>query len=134
MEIELAERLRKWQAELEEQVMARILAVPLLNHARFRFEPLPSDVCEELTEGTSASLVAGVIVNGDVAIALNHWGYKPGQVSYLVFERTLDGGWDHEPVAVSDNPTWRNQCMGGRSQALDGAIVLAIRTLIERVL
>jgi hypothetical protein len=83
-----------------------------------RLNDVSQRACAALDEGTSSDFTQGVQLNETVAIFLDHWGMKPHQYSFAVFEKT--GG------------SWQHVC--SRIEQINEAVASAIHTLAERAL
>ena len=83
-----------------------------------RLKEVSKKTCAALDEGTSSDFTQGVRLNESVAIFLDHWGMKPDQYSYAVFEKAA-GCW---------------QLVHGRIEDINVAVACAIHTLAEQTL
>jgi hypothetical protein len=88
-------------------------------------EPWDCEDGEEQPQDTDAVLL-GTGDAFDVAIVVNHWGHKPGQLSYQVFVK--DSSWRR--ISNHDDQRWRYPQKG--EEALNEAIATAIEALVDQ--
>ena len=77
-----------------------------------------------------------VVFNGGVALVENHWGFKPGQIAFVVYEKQ-DEGWtrvsnhDVEWRGPKREPKTPVELEVAYTTALDSALIQVVATLLE---